>query len=161
MKIARKRTNVTKSGEIGMKIRTEELSADEVRKLRRNVLNRAQSAIDALGDIAEGKIDPNRKDTMARVAAARVLLSKVLPEISASYAETHVHHHHDVAKLSKAELRALIEGAVPTKNGTENDKNLKNLGFSDSPILDLTVSLPSNVPNFERAPTDDEHDAPA
>lgn len=148
--------NVTKSGGIGMKIRTEELSADEVRRLRRKVLLRAETAIEALGDIAEGKIDPNRKDTMARVAAARVLLAKVLPEISASYAETHVHHHHDVGKLSKAELRALIEGAVPTKEDTHDDKDLKKLGFSSPPVLDLTASMPQKISE----PASEDLDAP-
>ncbi|CAB5220214.1 hypothetical protein UFOVP235_9 [uncultured Caudovirales phage] len=131
-----------------------EISADEVRRLRRKVLMRAHAAIDALGDIAEGKIDPNRKDTMARVAASRVLLSKVLPEISASYAETHVHHHHDVSKLSKAQLRDLIESSVPSREGEQSAKVLENKGFPEPVTIDLPACLPDDAPDFVR-------DAPA
>jgi hypothetical protein len=129
-----------------MVTRSVELSADEVRRLRRKVLHRAHAAIDALGDIAEGKIDPNRKDTMARVAASRVLLSKVLPELSASYAETHHHHHHDVAKLSKAELRQLIGEAIPVKDSIDSTKDLKTIQFSSPDILDLPADLPTDAP---------------
>jgi hypothetical protein len=124
-----------------------ELSPDEVRVLRRKVLTRSHAAINALGDIAEGLVDPSRKDTMARVAAARVLLSKVLPELSASFAETHVHHHHDVGKMSKAQLQAILATNVIANDKTSKPKALINQGFSDGSFIDV----PENVPNFEPA----------
>lgn len=137
-----------------MATRSVELSADEVRRLRRKVLHRAHAAIDALGDIAEGKIDPNRKDTMARVAASRVLLSKVLPEISASYAEQHVHHHHDLSKMSKAQLRELIGDAIPPKDSTTSPKHLELQAIPDAFPSDLPADLPASEPDLAHDPLD-------
>lgn len=79
---------------------------------------------------------------MARVAAARVLLSKVLPEISASYAEQHVHHHHDISKLSKAQLRELIGDAIPDKDSTDRPKTLELQAIPVSSFPDLPAGLP-------------------
>lgn len=122
-------------------MRPDVLSADQVRSLRLRAMKRAASAIDALADIADGSVDA--KNAMPRVAAARALLAKVLPDISASYVEQHVHHHHDVKKLSKAELQALI--AASSSRGEDDDK--KASVSNDLQIIDGEI-VPESLPKL-------------
>lgn len=122
-------------------MRPDHLSADQVRSLRLRAMKRAASAIDALADIADGSVDA--KNAMPRVAAARALLAKVLPDISASYVEQHVHHHHDVKKLSKAELQALI-----ASSSTGGDAALENSSNSNDLVVIDAEPVPQNVPQI-------------
>lgn len=122
-------------------MRPDVLSADQVRSLRLRAMKRAAGAIDALADIADGSVDA--KNAMPRVAAARALLAKVLPDISASYVEQHVHHHHDVKKLSKAELQELI-AASSSRGDSASEKSSQ---FNELKTIDGEL-VPESLPKL-------------
>lgn len=79
----------------------------ELRELRKVAQGYAELAMRTPAHIANGDADP--KKAGAQVNAAKAILANVLPYISESKVERHDTHTHDIRKLGKAELAALVD----------------------------------------------------
>lgn len=129
-----------------------QLSPLEVRRLRAKLLKEAENAITALSQVAAGYDGMKGPVANARVNAARVILNKVVPDLSNTYREHLEHTDKDVHLLTKAQLQALIAENSPDRGVIEAEITKDINGLEPDTVQFLPKTCPPSPLESEDEP---------